>query len=274
MMRRQRNGKGNRQVEYEKKILVCENSMEGIFTAVYDGWHWGNKGIRVGIAVEEPEYPELFADRVDIISDCEKAMKVARSVRHKLGEQIYEAVCYAVVSTHPDKGTAVFYLLRKALGGGACDRHVLEALADPAVSLVSSLRIKVWHEIHRFYGFVRFRELAGGSLISSIHPENDILELLGPHFSNRFPNENWMIYDEKRKKVLVHEKGKECSVYVQVTLNKMSGEFPGDYDEYEALWKSFCTHITIKERTDLDLQKQFVPLKFRSNMLEFYQNGR
>ena len=32
---------------YEKKILVCDNSIEGIFTAVYDGWHWENKGISV-----------------------------------------------------------------------------------------------------------------------------------------------------------------------------------------------------------------------------------
>lgn len=155
---------------YEKKILVCDNSIEGIFTAVYDGWHWENKGISVKIAVEEPEYPELFADRVDITSDSEKAVKVARTVRRKLGEQVYEAICYASVSVHPDKGTAVFYLLRKALGGNRCDRYVLEALADPAVSLVSSLRIKVWHEIHRFYGFVRFRQMAGGILASVIHP--------------------------------------------------------------------------------------------------------
>lgn len=254
---------------YEKKILVCDNSIEGIFTAVYDGWHWENRGISVKIAVEEPEYPELFADRVDIASDSEKAVKVARSVRRKLGEQVYEAVCYAAVSIHPDKGTAVFYLLRKALGNRRCDTHVLEALADPAVSLVSSLRIKVWHEIHRFYGFVRFRQMPGGILVSAIRPENDILELLGPHFSNRFPNENWMIYDEEREKVLVHERGKECCVYVQTAFNKEDGKFLEDYDEYEDLWRTFCSCIAIKERTDRKLQKQFVPLKFRSNMLEF-----
>ena len=256
---------------YEKKILVCDNSIEGIFTAVYDGWHWENKGISVKIAVEEPEYPELFADRVDITSDSEKAVKVARTVRRKLGEQVYEAICYASVSVHPDKGTAVFYLLRKALGGNRCDRYVLEALADPAVSLVSSLRIKVWHEIHRFYGFVRFRQMAGGILASVIHPENDILEFLGTHFSNRFPNENWMIYDEGREKILVHEKGKECCVYVQTVFNRNEEESLEAPDEYEELWRAFCSCITIKERTDLKLQKQFVSLKFRSNMLEFYE---
>lgn len=256
-------------MEYEKKILVCEDSLEGIFTAVYDGWHWGNKGIRVGITSEEPEYPELFTERVDIASDGEKAEKVARTVRRKLGEAVYEAVCYAAVSLHPDKGTAIYYLLRRALGQGRCDPGVLEALADPAVSLVSSLRVRVWHELHRFYGFVRFRELGGGVLFASIQPENDILELLGPHFSHRFPNENWMIYDEGREKVLTHEKGRECAVYIQAALNRELQEIPAETDEYEALWKAFCTCITIPERKNEKLQKQFVPLKFRSNMVEF-----
>lgn len=256
-------------MQYEKKILICEDSMEGIFTAVYDGWHWGNKGIRVGISVEEPEYPELFADRVDITVDRIKALKVARTIRKKLGKQVYEAVCYASVSVHPDKGTAVYYLLRRALGGGGCDTHVLEALSDPAVSLVSSLRIKVWHELHRFYGFVRFREITGGILFASIQPENNILELMEPHFSDRFPNENWMIYDEAREKVMVHEKGKGCTIYIQAVLSQEQKEILTETDGYEELWKSFCTHITIPEKKNPDLQKQFVPLKFRSNMLEF-----
>ena len=90
-------------------------------------------------------------------------------------------MCYAAASVHPEKGTAIFYLLRRALEREA-DTRVLEALADPAVSLVSSLQVKVWHEIHRFYGFVRFREIGSGVLFSEIQPENDILELLAPIF--------------------------------------------------------------------------------------------
>lgn len=256
-------------MEYEKKILVCEASLEGIFTAVYDGWRWAGRGIQIEIVTEEPEYPELFCSQTDISSDSMKAVKVARSVRQKLGEKVYQAICYAAVSTHPKRGTAVFYLLRRALGGIRYDTRVLEALGDPAVSLVSSLQVKVWHEVHRFYGFVRFRELGGGVLFSSIHPENDILELLEPHFTDRFPNESWMIYDEGREKVLAHQRGKEATVYVHRTLSQQQREELAEEDEYEGLWRVFCTQITIQERKNPALQKQLVPLKFRSNMLEF-----
>lgn len=255
-------------MEYKKKMLICDDTMEGIFTAVYDGWRWGNRGFSVGIAVREPDYPELFTENLEIISDSVKAFKVARTIKNRLGGQVYEAVCYAAASVHPEKGTAIFYLLRRALEQGRADTRVLEALADPAVSLVSSLQVKVWHEIHRFYGFVRFREIGSGVLFSEIQPENDILELLAPHFSDRFPNENWMIYDKKRQKVLAHEQGGECTVYIQAVLNTQETD-PVQSDEYENLWKAFCSHITIPERKNPGLQRQFVPLKFRSNMPEF-----
>ena len=77
-----------------------------------------------------------------------------------------------------------------------------------------------------------------------------------------------MIYDKKRQKVLAHEQGRECTVYVQAVLNTEEMD-PVQSDEYENLWKTFCSHITISERKNPGIQKQFVPLKFRSNMLEF-----
>lgn len=205
-------------MEYKKKVLICDDTMEGIFTAVYDGWRWENRGFSVGIAVREPDHPELFTENLEIVSDSVKAFKVARTIKNRLGGQVYEAVCYAAASVHPEKGTAIFYLLRRALEQGRIDTRVLE--------------------------------------------------LLAPHFSDRFPNENWMIYDKKRQKVLAHEQGGECTVYIQAVLNTQETD-PVQSDEYENLWKAFCSHITIPERKNPGLQRQFVPLKFRSNMPEF-----
>ena len=205
-------------MEYKKKMLICDDTMEGIFTAVYDGWRWGNRGFSVGIAVREPDYPELFTENLEIISDSVKAFKVARTIKNRLGGQVYEAVCYAAASVHPEKGTAIFYLLRRALEKGRIDTRVLE--------------------------------------------------LLAPHFSDRFPNENWMIYDKKMQNVLAHEQCGECTVYIQAVLNTQETD-PVQSDEYENLWKAFCSHITIPERKNPGLQRQFVPLKFRSNMPEF-----
>lgn len=253
-----------------KTVLLCEDTMEGIFTAVYDGWKDGRGGREVEVRTREPENLELFTVFRRIDSDREKAGKVMGTIQRKLGGRVYEDICYAAAADSPERGTAVYHVLRRALGEGRCDPRVMEALADPYVSTVARLRVKVWHEFHRYLGFLRFRELPGHVLFGKISPDNDILEMLGPHFASRFPNENWMIYDEKREKVLVHPRGGSCTLQREVQLREEPGESLAQPEEYEELWKAFCRSISIKERTNGGLQQQLLPLKFRPHMVEFH----
>lgn len=251
-----------------KIILTCEDSLSGIFTAVYDGWKYASQGYLIEIRTETQDSMELFCIYKEIMPDEEKAWKVGRSIHTKLGIKVYENICYAIASDHPEKGTAIFYVLRQGFAGGKYNKKVMEALADPYINLVARLRIKVWNEIHHFLGFIRFQEIKG-VLLSKISPENDILVMLAPHFENRFPGEAWMIYDEKRKKVLVHQVREKCMVYRDVAfLDEESGYLAED-DAYETLWKTFCQSIEIKERRNKKLQQQNVPKKFQVDMIEF-----
>ncbi len=263
------------QEDYEKAVLVCEDTMEGIFSAVYDGWHWSVKGCPVEIRTEEPRGPELFCTVHHIPSDQEKSEKVLRSVRRKLGYAVYEAVCFAAVSAHPEKGTAVFRTLRSALGYGQCRRDILEDLADPWVNLLMKLRTRVWRELDHYYGFVRFRAVGREILLSRITPENDILLLLAPHFENRFPRENWVIFDGRRKKALFHPAKGKCTLRTGISVEELpaSGHYPERADEYEDLWREFCKSITIRERSNPGLQQQMLPLRFRGDMPEFAEGG-
>lgn len=261
-------------MEYEKIVLICENSMEGIFSAVYDGWKLQQSGKNVEISIREPDFPDFFTSIRPVTTDQEKAGKVMRTVSDKLGHQVYEAVCYTAVSCHPRKGTIVFRVLWQAISGKKYDRRIMENLANPEVNLASKLRIKVWHELHRYYGFVRFREIGGRVLFSQITPENDILELLAPHFSDRFPNEDWMIYDENRKKVLLHPKGKPPFIQNNAVLQEDTRKQLAEKEEYEELWRHFCRSVTIQERKNPGLQQQLLPLKFRGNMPEFCSHNK
>lgn len=254
----------------EKLVMICEPDLEGIFTAVYDGWLMKVKGTFVEIRTEMPENLEFFCRYEEVVSDPEKAEKVLRTIRRKLGNQVYEDLCYAAVSGHQDRGTAIFMVIWQAMSKGRCNGHIMEALADPYVNLVSKLRMKVWYEYHRFLGFVRFREMGGGVLFSQIAPENDILVMLGPHFANRFPKENWMIYDERRGKVLMHRQGEACTLQTGVSLSERYKEQLCEKEEYELLWREFCKSITIEERKNPGLQQQMLPKKFRHSMTEFF----
>lgn len=44
--------------------------------------------------------------------------------------------------------------------------------------------------------FIRFRELENGILFSEITPKAQILTCVADHFEDRFPLENWIIYDK------------------------------------------------------------------------------
>ena len=47
----------------EKTVFICEDSTEGIFTAVYDGWMEAKK-VQIQIHTCEPENMELLPDYI------------------------------------------------------------------------------------------------------------------------------------------------------------------------------------------------------------------
>ena len=253
----------------DKVIFICENTLDGIFTAVYDGWCLPARKTEVEIRTEEPVNYELFCRFIEVKTSEEKAGKVMRTIRHSLGMNIYEAVCHAVLADDEEKGTSIFYVLYAALGQGRCNPRIMESLADIQVRHVEELHKKVWNEIHHYFGFVRFQEMGAGIMLSVITPSHDVLAMLGPHFSNRFPGETWIIYDNRRKKALLHLKGGKCQIRQGITLNMKCHTNLPEAGEYEKLWREFCRSITIEERKNEKLQKQLLPLRFRPNMTEF-----
>ncbi len=256
----------------EKYILICPDSLEGIFTGVYDGWELGNQGRQVEICVGEPVQAQLFCQYQTVDADPKKAEKVARAIGLRLGRETYEQLCYAACSMEEDKGTCIYYALREGLSGSGGARCVLENLKNPYILRISKMRQTVWHEMHRFLGFVRFREIQDKVLLSVISPDNQILPLLGPHFADRLPGENWVIYDEKRQDALVHPAGKPWHIRRQAALEERLLKGGTEEEAYASLWKEFCRSISVSERENPKAQCQNLPHKYRKHLTEFVEN--
>ena len=79
----------------EKRILVCEDSMEGIFSAVYDGWIVCAGGCLVSFQTSFPVSMELFTSYREIATDQSKAGKVMRTILMRLGSEVYVQICFA-----------------------------------------------------------------------------------------------------------------------------------------------------------------------------------
>ena len=170
---------------------------------------------------------------------------------------------------HFDKGRAdaVFGFLRLAYPVGA---RVTKMLSNPYVMKLMELSRKVSNESHFFKEFLRFEELKGGILYSKIEPKCDVISFVSQHFAERFPEEDWIIYDIKRKKASVHKHGMDCVIIQGQDMEKMIKDFQVS-DEYRELWKVFFHAIAIPERNNLKCQQTNLPQWYRKNMTEFYE---
>lgn len=255
------------------RIYVCSDNIEGIFTAVYNIYTdvSEHKAVHDSCKIIAGEIGnfELFSEYVDVITDQEKALKVSKTVCERFGFETYEAFLYTASCNDERKATAIYKSMVDGFRSKAGFR-LMTMWTNPNVALVNELWRKASNEFGRWREFLQFKELNNGVLFSRIGPVCDILMLLAPHFTNRFPNENFMIYDEFRDKYLVHNKGQECYVVAGNGANPDENKIRSANDlHYENLFKVFTTSIAITERKNLKLQQQLMPLRIQNYKIEF-----
>ena len=250
-------------------IFVCEDSLDGILTGVYEAWdsRLGHENVR--LQTEAEGTLELFCQYRPVRRDLEKAEKVLRTVRRRMGEKAREAVCYAAACTDERKADAIYRLI--VLGLSMADgTKAVDCLQNPAVLLVEKLRYKAWHEAERMLGFLRFEELENGVLYARMEPPYAVLPLIAPHFADRLYQENWIIHDLRRGQAAVHRAGGGWFLTEAEALSALEKESrSGAEREFQKLWQAFCSSIAIEERRNPRCQQNLLPLRFRPYMTEF-----
>lgn len=254
-----------------KRIFLCDNSIDGIFTAIYQAWssRLGHSNIKIEEKSEGSKYSniELFAEYIAVDTDYTLALKVSQSIRDKISEEAYEMVCRVALSDYLGKADLIYRFL---IIGFSIGSKILEHLSNEVVNNIFRVNKNVSNEAHHLLGFVRFSEQENGLLTSVIHPKNHVLSLITPHFADRLPQERFLIYDENRKIASFHVPGSQWILAeVPVLDQERLKEISFQEDEYRDLWKAFFDHIAIKERINPKLQRNNLPLRFRGDMTEF-----
>lgn len=83
---------------------------------------------------------------------------------------------------------------------------------------------KVGNELDKLLGFVRFQDL-GSILVAQLAPKCNMVPLMMDHFSDRFPDENFILYDENRNLAAVHEAGHSCVLVSGEQLPDSAGAY-------------------------------------------------
>lgn len=143
-------------------------------------------------------------------------------------------------------------------------RPVGKRLAEPDVFRAVAYIKKVALEIHHFHGFVRFMETTSGALYAPIEPDNDICDLLLPHFKTRLPEFPFVIHDKKRKKAAVYD-GKNTFVAYLPEANVLLST---NEEGWQSLWKNYYHAVNIPSRERIKQMKGYMPVRYWKYMPE------
>lgn len=259
-----------------RTIYVCEDSLTGIFSGIYEVWKRKMTAEEAGLEVGDSFERRLFCEYIFCKAEERKALAVIRMIQKNLGVDVYEKISYALLSADRRKAEMVFRAMLEAKKLSRKDR-LMEHWGNEAVRAVFGMYRQVANEAHHYKGFVRFRELKNKTLFAKIEPKHAVLPCIAEHFADRFPQENWVIYDKTHEVFLIHEKGKRYYFLQQYMCMKgdsgsaqnIAGGFSEEEMDYETLWKGFVQSISVAERENRALQNQNLPLRFRTNLVEF-----
>ena len=141
----------------------------------------------------------------------------------------------------------------------AIHKHPIgKRLAEPDVFRAVECIKKVRLEIHHMHGFIRFMETASGALYAPFSPDNDICDLLLPHFRARLPEYPFVLHDVKRKKAAVYD---GTSSFL-APLNEADILLASSEEEWKTLWRRYYDAVNIPSRERLKQMRGYMPARY------------
>lgn len=238
---------------------LYDGTFEGLMTCIF--YHYKNEEA-AGI-YNVSSYQQSIINRCETIAtDIEKARIVSDAINKKISSEAYIDVYYCYLSNYEYKENTILDFLIFAFKYG---RNTMNFYSQEKVLPINEVSLKVSREVHKFLGLLRFSDI-DGILYSKFSPDNDIIILLIDHFADRYKFEKLIIYDEKRNKAAVYG---DNAWEIKENINIEEFEYSKNEKMIHSLWKQYFTDLAIKERTNINLQFQFVPARYRKNMAEF-----
>lgn len=235
--------------------MTFDGSMEEFLTAVFKVYV---EKIPALIYREQDYVPNLIDQPLKVTYKEESFNRVRTAMQSKFSSESLHIISHCLMNKNE---TAPYMTMRYIM---QCFKNPKSAhnYQNETIMDVTKLAREVSLESHRFLGFVRFKQV-GQVYISIIKPDHDILSFIAPHFSNRYSDMSFIIYDERRQEAIICENGhwiiRKDMVLDEAMLAK---------DDFEDAWKTYFEGTTISARKNLKAQKKSMPKRYWKNLLE------
>ena len=240
-------------------ILLYDSTFEGFLSLIYEVYYKKLKPTNIYKTLPN----EIIFDEVKTIeTNEENYKKVLEAIKTKFTKNILEKILNIFMCDSKDFEMALLeYIII-----GFKDAKQLNNINNSCVFYLNSLEKELFKNVHRMSGFIRFEELEDKTLYAKIESKFNVVYFLGRHFLKRFNNQNFIIHDLNRKLAFVKIEN-DYSIKEVAFFDEPN--YSPNEEKFQKLWKSFFSGVTIKERTNLKLQTQMVPLLYRTYMSEF-----
>jgi len=240
-------------------IAVYDGSFEGFLSLVHDVYY---KKLTISKIVKTPPQTLFIDEIIQIETNESHATKVLEALKNRLDKKHLETILNTFLC---DSKAFEFDLLHFVITGFR-DQKQLDNINRPFVFALQNYQKELFRLHHRMSGFIRFEELEDGTLYAKIDVQFNIAYLLGRHFMKRFNNQHFIIHDMRRQLAFIHS---DSFSGVRQVLDYEAPTLSQEEAKFKRLWKSFFDSVAIESRTNPKLQRQFVPLIYRTYMSEF-----
>ena len=238
---------------------LYDGSFEGLLCCVYESYY--EKELPSMIFSHSETQETLFPVK-EIKTDQISAQKVEHSISHSISNEALRLVRLCYYSKMENREITILNFLRMGYKIGA---SVTNMLADDTVRTITKTAQNVSGESHYYKEFLRFSDY-NGALVAIIEPKNFVLPMIIAHYSDRFPSEQFLIYDECHKYAIVHQNGESAIIQLE---NLELPEACEKEEKYRALWKTFYDTIAIEGRINPKLRMNNMPKRYWKHLTEF-----
>ena len=207
----------------------------------------------------------LFAQTVAIDTDETLAARTWDGLLRGMPEPARARLYHVFLSEDAERELLIFRYADLALRTG---RDISDNYADATVRRCQRLAQQLFREKHRMEAFVRFEKAQDGLFHAVIEPDFDVLPLIASHFTKRYADQRWLIFDKKRRYGLHYDLAQTTIVEFETSgAAPRRGELSATVlDEreplFKILWQAYFDHVNIPERRNLKLHQRQMPKRY------------
>lgn len=244
-------------------IFVYDGTIEGLFTVIFTAYEMTVEPISI-YSKEQNFQTSLLYPTKSIETQSEKSERIAIAIK-RISYNAWDSITTAFRHSAPEKDIAIFRYIKQLFNK---KNAVFSMFNHPDIIALNTITEQVNKEINRMHGFLRFRETQCGVYYAPIAPDHNILDALAQHFSERFDGMPFCIHDTARHKMLAYD-GNTCKIISapEVDIHLSDREIV-----MQSIWKDYYNSVNIKERKNLRLQRQWMPVRYRKFMPELHND--